>query len=462
MANYQQYQEYNYAPNPYAGRGGAQWGRGGYNVRPRPELEAPRRGRGGRGFSNKGGQPRQQQQQQTFAAPVAAEAPPTGVPQPKHLSKTSSPLTNDPLYLESFMNEMGTEMRLAPVANEIHPGHYGFAQVVEEDYKSATARSHVYAKNVSLGMHSYYVGMHVYARMLDLARQTGAALTIDEADFITQMEVGDYSVTKLIEQYTAGFGNTTIPGSSDCDFIFDKPNLVAGDNIRGFFGPIAENPVDYATYVCPGVLAQKIVEDIARTNVPVANDIGDQWQLEIDQPEEEDGEPAPQPNRRCVGWFPRERLRQEMITALAHARITPEEFHADNPSLPINTRLMNYVHYQLSEVRGFVEGKLPKSKTGSTAQIVTGVLNDEDEVSIRGPFPVAGSIAFFASAFRYRVDVQHNPRLLAPYDNAPDIIGIERNRLSENPMLNQHLYQTIYCNSNTRLKRIVKFNFESK
>lgn len=107
-----------------------------------------------------------------------------------------------------------------------------------------------------------------------------------------------------------------------------------------------------------------------------------------------------------------------MVAALNHARITPDGFHADNPSLPLNTRLMTYVHYQLSEVRGFVEGTFPKSKTGSVAQTVTAVLNDQDEVSIRGPFPVAGSIAFFASAFRYRVNVQANPQILAPYDEA--------------------------------------------
>lgn len=462
MANYydqqQQQQVYNYAPNPYAGRGGAQWGRGGHNVNPAPELEASRRGRGGR---RRGGFPRQQQPPAQLPPPVAPEAPPAGVPQPKHLSKTSSPLTNDPLYLESFMNELGSEMKMAPIANEVHPGHFGFAQIIEEDYKSVTARSHVYAKNVSQSMHSYYVGLHVYARMLDLHRQCGGVLTNNEADFLVQIEVGGYSLTKLIDQYIAGFGNTTIPGSTDCDFIFNKPALQAGENIIGYFGPIVPNAVDYATYVCPGVLAQRIVEDMART---VAHeDIGDDWQLEIDMPEDlEEGPAPPQPNVRCIGWAPRERLRNEMMIALHHSRVTPEAFHSDNPGIPMNTRLMNYVHYQLNEVRGYVEGTMSKSKMGSTAQIVTGVLNENNEVSVRGPFPAAGSIAFFASAFRYRIDVQANPQMIAPYNDAPIIPNLERNRLAENPLLNQHLYQTIYCDSNARLKRIVKFNFASK
>lgn len=458
MSNYNDYAfNGHYQPNPFSGRGGAQWGRGGRNVNPHPELEAPRRGRAGR----YGGPPRRAQPPppQEERAAVAAEAPPTGVPQPKHLSKTTSPLSNDPLYLESFMNEMGTEMRMAPVANEVHPGHYGMAQLVEEDFKSMTGRSHVYAKNVSESMHSYYISMHVYARMLSLRRQCGAVISPDEADFVTQMEMGAYSLTKLTEQYLAGFGDTTIPGSMECDFMFNKPALVASDGIIGYFGPIAENPVDYSTYVCPGVVAQRICEDMVRTLANPAEDPGDEWQLEIDQPEDGVEEPAPQPNRRCIGWAPRERLRQEMMTALTHARITPEAFHADNPSLPINTRLMNYIHYQLSEVRGYVESTFPTSRTGSVGQTVTAVVNEQDEVSIRGPFPVAGSVAFFASAFRYRINVEHNPQILAPYDGAPVIPNLERNRLAESPLLNQHLYQTIYCNSNTRLKRIVKFNF---
>lgn len=302
-------------------------------------------------------------------------------------------------------------------------------------------------------MHSYYVGMQVYARMLDLHRQTGSTVTVDESDFITQMETGNYVTTKLVEQYTAGFGNTTLPSSTECDFKFDKPVLQAGDNIVGFFGP----------YVSPGVLAQRIVEDAARTVAPNAEDPGDNWQLEIDQPdaEDEDAPAAPQPNRRCIGWAPRERLRQEMMTALGHARITPEAFHSDNPSIPINTRLMNYIHYQLSETHGFVEGSVPRSKTGSTAQIMTAVLNDRNEVSIRGPYPATASIAFFASAFRYRVDISQHPQILAPYEGAPLIPNLERNRL-QNPILNEHLYHTIFCDSNARLKRIVKSNFASK
>lgn len=42
------------------------------------------------------------------------------------------------------MNELGTEMRRAPRIGEVHLGHFGFARVVEEDYKTVTARSHIY------------------------------------------------------------------------------------------------------------------------------------------------------------------------------------------------------------------------------------------------------------------------------------------------------------------------------
>ncbi|CAB3222417.1 unnamed protein product [Arctia plantaginis] len=248
-----------YRPNYHGGRGGAQWGVGGFNRHPRPNLEAPVRGNfRGRNNSNRGG-PRPQQAA-TPAAPEVAELPP--VPAPKHLSKTTSPLTNDPLYLESFMNELGTEMRKAPINNEVHPGHYGFARIVEEDFKSVCARSHTYGKNISESMHSYYMGMITHIRMLEIHRQNGNILTNAESDLLMQFNCEPYPVTKLFEQYLSGFGNTSIPGSTDCEFVFNKPPNVAANNIIGFFGPLNANAVDYGTYVCPGVLAQRIVEDV--------------------------------------------------------------------------------------------------------------------------------------------------------------------------------------------------------
>lgn len=164
------------------------------------------------------------------------------------------------------------------------------------------------------------------------------------------MKCEPYPVTKTVEQYASGFGSTTIPNSEDCEFFFDKPAIVPGENIVGFYGPIQENAIDYATYVCSGVLAQRIVEDVARSVVPFAQNPGELWSLEIDVPKEEAGvEPVdiPQPNRRCIGWALRQRLRQEMIAALTAARVNENHFHSDNPVIPFNTRLMNYISINL-------------------------------------------------------------------------------------------------------------------
>lgn len=154
-------------PNYHAGRGGAQWGKGRFNRTPVPELEAPRRS----GFRGTGGKSRRPNVTQNVVpeVPIRSEVPP--LPTPKHLSKKSSELSNDPLYLESFMNEMGTERRRAPQINEVHPGYFGFPRLIEEDHKSATARSHIYGKNVSESMHAYYVGMNLHARMLNIYRK---------------------------------------------------------------------------------------------------------------------------------------------------------------------------------------------------------------------------------------------------------------------------------------------------
>lgn len=228
-----------YRPNYYAGRAETEWGRGRHNRFPAAELEAPHRG----GHRGSGGSARQR-----LVTPImAAEAAPREEPLPS-LSKTTSQLTNDPLYLESFMNELGTEIRRAPQVSEVHSGHFGFPRLVEEDYKSATARSHIYGINVSESMHAYYVGMNLYARMLEILPKTGNILTVGETDFCTQMQCEPYSVTKAVEQYASGIGNITIPNSADCDFVYDKPDLVPGENIVEFFGPIQANAVDYASY----------------------------------------------------------------------------------------------------------------------------------------------------------------------------------------------------------------------
>lgn len=363
-------------------------------------------------------------------APAPAPAPALPLPGPKHLSKTASPLTNDPLYLESFMNELGTDMQEAPLTNEVRPTHIGFTDVVEEDYRAVTARSHVYAKNVSPSMHNYYFGMLLHGRMLDIQRQNGYVITNDERDFIEQLESQPYPITKTFELYTSGFGNTAFQASTEHEFNYDKPDLVRAENISGFFGPIEEHAVDYSTYVCPGVLAQRIVEDVAATNAPAANPLPPEWQLEVDlaDADVEDAPAPPQPNRRCIGWAPRQRLRQEMMAALNNAGIGEAEFHSENPSIPVNMRLLNYVSAQLSNVPGFVECKIPHGRIGSSAQLVTCVIDEQDRVTGQSPGRMPGSVAFFATAFRNRVQMAAGEAMFAPYDQAPANLGLERNK----------------------------------
>lgn len=446
----------------YGGRGGRQWGAGDYNRYPEADLEAPARRRGGFRGGRQARHPRQEAPAEAPApAPVPAPAAPLPLPTPKHLSKTASPLSNDPLYLESYMNELGTDMQPAPVTNEVHPTHIGFTDVVEEDYRAITAKSHVYAKNVSPAMHSYYFGMLLHARMLDINRQNGHVITSDERDFVEQLESQPYPITKTFELYSSGFGNTAFQGSTEHEFVYNKPDLVRAENISGFFGPIEENAADYATYVCPGVLAQRIIEDVAATVAPAAHPLPPEWQLEVDlpDPEVEDAPQPAQPNRRCVGWAPRQRLRQEMMAALHNAGVDEGHFESENPSLPINMRLMNYISAQLSNVRGFVECKLPHGRVGSSSQLVTCVVDDLNRVTGQCPVRMPASVAFFATAFRYRVQMAAGEGMFAPFDGAPNNLGLERNRLAEPMFLNQLDYTTIKTSSIQRLRRIVKDNF---
>lgn len=87
-------------------------------------------------------------------------------------------------------------------------------------------------------------------------------------------------------------------------------------------------------------------------------------------------------------------------------------------------RLMNYVSSQLSAVRGFVECKIPHGHVGSSAQLVTCVIDELDRVTGQSPVRMPGSVAFFATAFRYREQMAAGQGMFAPNDNAPDNLGL--------------------------------------
>lgn len=78
---------------------------------------------------------------------------PTG----SHLSKTTSTLKNDPLYLEAFFPSPSEEMR--PMAEEVN--HYtgldGLTPLINETYEYFCAHNLNFKRSVSLSTYAYYI-----------------------------------------------------------------------------------------------------------------------------------------------------------------------------------------------------------------------------------------------------------------------------------------------------------------
>lgn len=86
-------------------------------------------------------------------APVTAREPPTG----QHLSKTTSELKNDPLYLEAFVPSDAEE--LVPIAEELNhfTGFEGLTPLINESYENFCAHSLNFKRSISLSMYNYYI-----------------------------------------------------------------------------------------------------------------------------------------------------------------------------------------------------------------------------------------------------------------------------------------------------------------
>lgn len=286
-------------------------------------------------------------------------------------------------------------------------------------------------------------------------------MTFQETQFLDQMALNPFSITKVTELYLSGFGNTTIPGSADSTFVLTKPNLHATGGLPGFFGPLIPNAGAYHSYPSPGVASQRMMEDLrltANPDGPVA------WQLLADQPAELPApELGPQPTPFCIGYEPAVRLRPEAVNALHSCGITVDNFQTSNDEIPFNAQILNWVHYYLEQVRDLVICTPPTARTGSQAQMVTATVdNDNNHCVVNSPFQINGSIVYLSSCFKYRLQIPAI-RLLqrVPFAGANEqqMNAVLAQYNADNALLGNFLYGSISTDASLRLKTIVKLNF---
>lgn len=277
-----------------------------------------------------------------------------GPPMGQHLSKTTSTLKNDPLYMDTFMPNPSEE--LVAIAEEVNhtPGFNGLTAIINESFEVMAAKSQNFKRNVPPAAYAYYISVFAWARVLKMKKLNRYRLTTAESEFVEMIfEQGNYVLPKSLGIYLSGFGNFKIPSGPDSKFT-TIPYTMDED---GFFEHLDENFMT-SIYPCIAVYAQRIIADLQYTDDPGQ---GPNWNVA----EEE----LPW-NNRCLGYELAQRLSDMQTRIYQSGGITTESFPSDCDILPINTRLLNNVQKYINEVPTIETVPIPISLTGSIGQMV--------------------------------------------------------------------------------------------
>jgi len=346
--------------------------------------------------------------------PLVAREKHTDMPQGQYLSKTTSELKNDPLYMEAFFPLPSEE--LCPVAEELNhfPGFDGLTGLINESYNNFCAHSLNFKRSVSPATYYYYVAVLSWARVLYLKRLNKYKLTTSELEFVDMIyEQGNYILPKSVTIYLSGFGNFNIPSGVESKFN-TKPYTYG---LLGYF-----KSFDTALYLCSypniSICAERIMRDLAYTE---NNELGEEW-----SPNEVEHEW----NSRCIGYAPSIDIPVMQQQILNSAGVRSDNFPSDCNELLVNIRLMNAVQKYLSEIPSLESGPIPTNLTGSQGQFIIEEAIDSastmmaaDEISSisfvsKSPLACPGSLSYLGGTFLYRVDKVLTParrRFFFPY-----------------------------------------------
>lgn len=326
------------------------------------------------------------------------EVKPPGLPVGQHLSKTSSDLKNDPLYLESFFPTPSEE--LVPVAEELnhYTGLHGLTPLINESYENFSAHSLNFKRSVPVSAYAYYISVFSWARLLQVKKLNKYRLSTEEREFLDVIyDQGNFILPKSLSIYLSGIGNFKLPSGVDTKFDL-KPYEY---NDHGYFENMEDNFIS-SFYPCISIYAQRITEDLRVTADPAANvtwrpnAIVQAW------------------NNRCLGYSPAVRLQSMQKAIYDNAGITADLFPSDCEVFRINIRLLNAVQKYLSEIPSLESGPVPDSATGSQGQLITEVpeisrIQDYDNIGAcnytsKSPLSVPGPVSYLSGSFLYRID----------------------------------------------------------
>lgn len=121
-------------------------------------------------------------------------------PKPQHLSKTQSPLTNDPLWMEAFvidgdrgLVEDAGEQKFTVTADSL-------ISLVKRTYETMSSADKEFNRHVSLSMYQYYNVIHFWARLAAIREHTGLA-TEDERNLKRYLASSFYPLHEPINAF---------------------------------------------------------------------------------------------------------------------------------------------------------------------------------------------------------------------------------------------------------------------
>uniref|UniRef100_A0AB38Z1R1 Coat protein n=1 Tax=Tapera partitivirus TaxID=3078417 RepID=A0AB38Z1R1_9VIRU len=367
--------------------------------------------------------------------------------------------------------------RLLQHGKKIYSGATLLPAIQDETYNQMCATNPSYTKCVPKCAHDYYLGILAYSRFLKLHSANGGRINPEEGLFVTQVSEFDFKVPKSFSLFLSGFGNTKIPSGRDIHFAMVKPSTSVGqvthgeaevNEIPGYFGAIMEILGAYSSYPCPGVYAQRILQDLLHPpNEPNPKD----WDLPVGFRAE--NKPI---NYNCLGYSPSVRLSSEHRHFLSSAGVSKDRFDFGSDVVPVLYELMNAVHMKLMSTRMTLHS-FSTSTNGSTGQLPTEIVESQSSKRAVGAKYIAktsidlpAAQGFLGSSFLYNVckssENDYVVKSLMPVKyKADDTVdppareGLNLLYTLTTEMVKLESYETISYSPNLRLGDIVKVDF---
>lgn len=414
-------------------------------------------------------------------ANFADEAPPV----PGHLSKSHSPMQNDPLMKASIVGE--PDMGLTPRADDpnIFTGCDGLTTIIDMLYEKAVSAKQGFSKRVPNSCFATYCATLTYARLLSIHGQNGYRLSPDELEFVRLIKQSEYIVPSFLAVYLNGFGNTKIPDGRHLKFKLNKPTYAGGDfngaYIPGYFEQVsAETHFRYKAYPCLAVYYQRVLADLLLTADREA-DLLDDGFWDLPEGIAPINENRNYPTENLLGYRQAQILSSVEVNWITNtARFRNDHLGFEELTIPFSTNLLNAVCTELRQVEAFkFESLNIQVPQGSLGQLLSESVINEEQRAIENEKLFSGTslvelnqiVVCLAGPLRYRV-LHHVGRRIQDWTiySFDDLAGVPQAwrdtintlRNAEYPELDSVRFQTQSFDPSLRVRVFIDNDCNSK